>query len=140
VPVVFDTNVWVSAAFFASSKPSLVVRWAIENDVILASPASLSELARTLERPKFDQYATRASRHEFVAFVHATVQLVSIARPIRACRDANDDKFLEVAANGGADALVTGDADLLVLDPFEGIPIVTPSRFLAKAGPNPAAI
>jgi len=87
VAVVFDTNVLVSAALFATSKPSLAVRWAAANDQILASVATLSELAWTIERSKFDQYTSRISRREFVAFVHATVQFVSIRRSIRACRD-----------------------------------------------------
>jgi predicted nucleic acid-binding protein len=50
--------------------------------------------------------------------------------PIRACRDPRDDKFLEVAVNGRADAIVTGDQDLLVLNPFQGIPILSPAGYL----------
>jgi predicted nucleic acid-binding protein len=48
------------------------------------------------------------------------------------CRDPKDDKFLEAALTSQADCLVTGDADLLVLDPFEGIPILRPAEFLAR--------
>jgi uncharacterized protein len=134
VGVVFDTNVLVSAALLATSKPSLAVRWAAANDLILASAATLSELVSTMERSKFDRYASRASRREFVAFVHANVQFVSIRRSIQACRDPNDDKFLDVAVNGGADILITGDADLLALNPYEGIPILTAANYLAKIG------
>ena len=43
---------------------------------------------------------------------------------------AADEKFLELAVNGQADVIVSGDADLLVLDPFHGIPIVTPAAFV----------
>ena len=50
---------------------------------------------------------------------------------IRVCRDPGDDKLLEIAIVGRADCLVTGDQDVLVLDPFQGIPIVTPAGFLA---------
>ena len=53
-----------------------------------------------------------------------------ISRPLQACRDPRDDKFLDVAVHGSADALVTGDADLLALHPFHGVPILTPSHFL----------
>jgi putative PIN family toxin of toxin-antitoxin system len=132
VGVVFDTNVLVSAALLATSKPSLAVRWAAANDLILASAATLSELVSTMERSKFDRYASRASRREFVAFVHANVQFVRIRRSVQACRDPNDDKFLDVAVNGGADVLITGDADLLALNPYEGIPIITAVDYLAK--------
>jgi uncharacterized protein len=43
-----------------------------------------------------------------------------------------DDKFLEIAVNGHADVIVSGDGDLLDLDPFRGIPIITPSAFLQR--------
>jgi uncharacterized protein len=56
--------------------------------------------------------------------------LIAITERIAACRDPKDDKFLELAVNGRADLIVTGDADLLALDPFRGIPIVTPAAFV----------
>jgi len=57
---------------------------------------------------------------------------VEINELIRACRDPADDKFLDLAVNGGADLIVTGDADLLVLHPFEGVEIVTPTAYIAR--------
>jgi predicted nucleic acid-binding protein len=48
---------------------------------------------------------------------------------VTACRDPKGDKFLELAVNGRADLIVSGDADLLVLDTFRGIPIITPAAF-----------
>ena len=48
----------------------------------------------------------------------------------QACRDPDDDKLLEIAVIGHVDCLVTGDQDLLVFDPFQGIPILTPAGFL----------
>jgi uncharacterized protein len=50
-------------------------------------------------------------------------------------RDLKDDKFLELAVNGRAGLIVSGDADLLALDPFRGISIVTPALFLRRARP-----
>jgi predicted nucleic acid-binding protein len=52
-----------------------------------------------------------------------------ITTQIAACRDPKDDKFLELAVNGRAEVIVSGDADLLVLDRFHGIPIITPAAF-----------
>ena len=57
-------------------------------------------------------------------------RLVEIAESIRACRDPKDDQVLELAVCGRADWIITGDADLLTLDPFRGIGIVTPTDFL----------
>ena len=118
--VVFDNNVLVSAAFFATSKPALAVRWAAENDLILASAATLA--------------ASLSKRREFVAFVSATAHFVNVRRSVQACRDPKDDKFLDVAVNGGANIVVTGDADLLVLGSFEKTPIMTPAEYLASFG------
>ena len=55
--------------------------------------------------------------------------MVPTVRVVRACRDPRD---LEVAVNGRADLIITGDHDLLELDPFMGIPILSPAAYLAR--------
>src|ERR1700730_5304035 len=60
----------------------------------------------------------------------AAAELVTITERIAACRDPTDDKFLELAVNGHADLIVSGDGDLLALNPFRQIPIVTPAAFV----------
>ncbi len=55
---------------------------------------------------------------------------------IQACRDAKDDKFLEVAVSGHGTHIVTGDSDLLALNPFQGIEILAPHRFLEISWPS----
>jgi len=57
--------------------------------------------------------------------------LVDGTEPVNVCRDPKDDRILELALNGDAGVIVTGDMDLLVLDPFRGVRIVTPTEFLA---------
>ena len=59
-------------------------------------------------------------------------ELVTPARRVAACRDPKDDRFLEAALAGDADCVVSGDADLLDLTPFENIPILRPAEFLAR--------
>lgn len=59
----------------------------------------------------------------------SAVELVAIIERIGACRDPTDDKFLELAVNGHADFVVSGDADLLVLSPFRAIPIISPAVY-----------
>jgi predicted nucleic acid-binding protein len=61
--------------------------------------------------------------------IFAKAEPVTIVERIAACRDPTDDMFLELAVNGRADMIVTGDLDLLVLHPFRGIPIITPLAF-----------
>ena len=57
-------------------------------------------------------------------------ELVDATERVNVCRDPKDDRILELAINGDAAAIVTGDSDLLVLNPFRGVRIVTPAEFL----------
>ena len=68
-----------------------------------------------------------------LAKLMAAAELVTITERIAACRDPTDDKFLELAVNGHADLIVSGDSDLLALNPFRDIPIVTPAMFAQGA-------
>jgi hypothetical protein len=61
-----------------------------------------------------------------------TAEFVPIIHPIRECRDSKDDKFLEVALNGRAEVIVTGDQDLLKMNPWRGISICSPSDYLKR--------
>ena len=65
-----------------------------------------------------------------LSFILLHGEPVTPQRRIMACRDPKDDIVLEVAVTGRADFIVTGDNDLLVLHPFEGIPIIGPAEFL----------
>ena len=88
------------------------------------------ELNDVLGREKFNRYLTEAERERFLRSLLREARLIEIREKVQACRDPKDDKFLELAVNGGADYIVSGDEDLLVLDPFRGIPILTPDNFL----------
>jgi len=67
-----------------------------------------------------------------VALILLRGETVVPKRRITICRDPKDNMFLEAAVDGGADDFVGGDDDLLHLEAFEGIPIITPAEFLAK--------
>jgi hypothetical protein len=66
----------------------------------------------------------------------ATAELVDIAERIAACRDPKDGKFLELADNGRADQIVSGDRDLLTFDPFRDISTAFELRRRAKDRKN----
>jgi putative PIN family toxin of toxin-antitoxin system len=132
--IVFDTNALVSRLLIPTSVPAQAVRHAATEDQLIASDATLMELADVLSRRKFDPYVTIAERQQFLRLLGRIVDRVEIIRTVRECRDPKDDKFLELALNGAADVVVTGDGDLLALDPFQGIPILTPARYLARVG------
>lgn len=127
----FDTNTMVSALLFESSKPAQALFKALHTGSVLSSLATLEELADVLRRPKFDVYVSQEERQSFLSnFILATT-LVEVTTKIEACRDAKDNKFLELAVDGTADFIVTGDKDLLDIHPFQGVMIATPAAFLA---------
>jgi putative PIN family toxin of toxin-antitoxin system len=90
----------------------------------------LAELDEVPRRTKFDRYVSRAKRLEFLLSLIVTAEVVAITQRIEACRDPKDNKFLELAAAGGASYVVSGDADLRSLDPFRGISILTSREFV----------
>jgi hypothetical protein len=127
---VFDTNTIISAALFKRSIPRQALDHAQEAGVLLVSEATTNELITVLLRDKFDKYIDRDTRAEFLAsFLQRTV-LVDIVAQIQASRDKQDDMFLDVAVNGNAEAIISGDDDLLTLHPFQEIRIITPRTFL----------
>jgi putative PIN family toxin of toxin-antitoxin system len=135
--VVLDTNVLISAALSPHGKPSACLSWVLDNATLLTSQELLAELETRLGRPKFSKYVDEARRRAFVADLALSTVLVEVRGVVKLCRDPDDDKLLEIIVAGGADCLVTGDQDLLVLDPFQGVPILTPAAFLeaiAEAG------
>lgn len=83
-----------------------------------------------LKRDKFNRYVTREERESFLESLIRESELVQITERIQICRDPNDDRILELAVNGNATYIVTGDNDVLVLNPFRDIPIVTPVKLL----------
>ncbi|HMC53996.1 MAG TPA: putative toxin-antitoxin system toxin component, PIN family [Gemmatimonadaceae bacterium] len=85
-----------------------------------------------LHSAKFDRYVRRERHAALLERVASLVEIIDVLQSIRASRDPKDDKFLEAAVNGRADVIVTGDKDLLALNPFRGIAIVTPADYLTR--------
>lgn len=127
---VFDTNVLVSALLFERSKPGQAFHAAIGRGEILLSLPVAQELNDVLKREKFRPYITSEERERFLVALVRGALFVEISERIQACRDPKDDMFLELAVNGSAKCIVSGDKDLLCLNPFRGIPILTPEQFL----------
>lgn len=126
--VVLDTNVLISAALKPNSWPASVLRWTFSHAVFLKSAETEQELVQVLARPRI---AIRISSEMSDALerLFSAALSVPITKRIEACRDPKDDKFLELAVNGGADVIVSGDADLLTLHAFCGIPVLAPAAF-----------
>jgi len=130
--LVLDTNLLVSGMLFRSSTSRQAIVKAHNEGLLLASEATLVELLQVFQRPKFDRAARPELREALVREYALRCQIVAVHSRIQACRDAKDNKFLELAVDGRADLILTGDQDLLVLSPFRGIPILTPMEYLAE--------
>jgi putative PIN family toxin of toxin-antitoxin system len=127
--VVIDTNVFVSAALKNPSQPALALRLAARHGVILKSASTEAQLLQVLGRPRLAPFLSPKSV-AWISQLLAGATPVIITEQITVCRDPTDDKFLELAVSGQADFILSGDADLLVLHPFRGIPILNPAGFI----------
>ena len=130
--IVIDTNVFVSATLLPLSVPRQAVERALDRHVVLLSEATLSELTEVLSRPKFDNYVNMKESALFLRQLARAAEFVPIIQGVRECRDPKDDKVLEVALNGRADVVITGDADLLALHPWREVAILTPGEYLER--------
>lgn len=134
-----DTNILVRALLKPAGTVGLVLRRLRDGDYTLVYYAHLlEELVDVLARPRLrEKYGLQDADVETVLrLIVLRGEAVAPRRRIVICRDARDDKVLEAAVAGEVDAIVTADKDLLVLDPFEGIPIVGPAAFLGRLSPR----
>ena len=129
---VLDTNVIVSAVLSPRSVPRQAFDLAFSIGTVVVSDSILIEVDDVLRRPKFERYVSEDERLQFLAKFVGDAMIIEVTEVVTDCRDSKDNKFLELAVSGGAKCIISGDADLLVLDPFRGISIVTPQIFVSK--------
>jgi len=130
--IILDTNVIISAICFPFSKPRQIFDLTKEIGTIIISEDTFQELQNVLLKSKFDKYLAKDLRLQFLVEFKLLCHEVKINERIAICRDVKDDKFLELAANGMANYLITGDSDLLILNPFRQTQIITPETFFQK--------
>jgi putative PIN family toxin of toxin-antitoxin system len=135
VRIVLDTNVVISALLWRGP-PYRVFQAARQQDRLrlFTSPALIEELAEVLLRPgptKRLALIGRTARQVLTDYLEAVELLDPPPLPAPISRDPDDDAVLALAAAAKADLIVSGDADLLVLDTHAGIPIRTPAQALS---------
>ena len=120
--VVIDTNIWLSAALFKSTKSGAlaqVVRRVLQNGIPVFSKATFAELEARLWKPKFDRYLSMDTRRAILHDANAVAHWVDIPLELAVktySRDPDDDKFIHAALAASSTWLVTGDQDLLVIE------------------------
>ena len=131
--IVFDASTLVGAVLKADSIPERALLRAQESDVLALSTAIDREIAEVLSRPKFARAVSLARRERFLEELRRSAIWFEPSIAVNDCRHAKDDKYLELALAAGANPIVSSDADLLVLHPWRGIPVLSPADFLARA-------
>ncbi|MCD6185324.1 MAG: putative toxin-antitoxin system toxin component, PIN family [Deltaproteobacteria bacterium] len=123
IRVVIDTNIYIG---FLIGKTLSGLAEAIINDKIkiLFSEELFDELLEVLQRPKFKKYFSQKDITELISLLHFKTEQIKITKHFRDCRDPKDNFLLDLCISGNADYLITGDDDLLVLNPFRGVKII----------------
>lgn len=128
---VFDTNSLLSAALIASSVNANALDIAINMGRIVVSEPVLKEFKEVIFRKKFDKYFLNIKeKPEAIEKIEHNSIFFSPVKTISICRDPKDNKFLELAIAADASCIITGDKDLLILNPFRNIPILNATAFL----------
>jgi len=132
--LVIDTNVWISALISPIGTARHLVDAVLDRGIdILMSESTFGELSSRLDRPKFERYREPEAWNLFLSeLVELALWHEDAGSAAGISRDADDDKFLALEVTGQADAIISGDSDLLELVTHEGIPILTPAQFLQR--------
>ena len=135
--IVFDASAVVSAALRQDSVPERALLRAEDSDVFALSAEVDAEIAGVLARPRFASAISAARRARILDVLRGRAAWCSVSERVTDCRDAKDDKYLELALASGAGVIVSGDDDLLVLHPWRGVRILKPAEYLVEVGPSP---
>ena len=126
--IVIDTNVVASAMFFGG-KPKELLEMLMRHRVdAYATPEIIAEYQETCDE-LVSRYPTKPIRLPLNQIISACT-IIETHSEIAVCRDPDDDKFIECAVDAQCVYIVSGDKDLLAVEEYEGIKIVTVTDFL----------
>jgi putative PIN family toxin of toxin-antitoxin system len=133
--VVIDTNVLVSAVLSKSGAPAKVLDlWRKHSFIVATSEAAVQEIRRVLDRMSTGRKYVLPSGEvsNLLNLLHEESQIVpgQVNADGTIPQDSSDEKFLAIAIEGSADAIISGDKHLLDLGKYQNIPILTPRQFL----------
>ena len=133
--VVFDASSLVGALLKADSTPERALLLARSHDTICLSPAVEAEIRAVFSRPKFAKYLPSDRGQRVSDLITAAALSFAPTETVTDCRDANDNKYLELALASAATTIVASDEDLLVLNPWRGVRIITPAEYVKRLEP-----
>ncbi len=132
--VVFDASLLVGALLKEGSIPERALLLARTSATICLSVAVEGEVREVFSRPKFRKYlaSTPCPARHILAVLTTAAKHIQPTEWVTACRDAKDNKYLELALAAEAETIITSNDDLLVLHPWRGIEIITPAEYVAR--------
>lgn len=133
--IVINTNVLLSGLLWHGAPHALLNQARAGTIELMTSHALLEELSEVIARRKFTAILQRTAHtpEQILSELHALADIVAappLPRPV--CRDPDDDTVLACALAAHADAIVSGDDDLLTLKEFQRIPIITAAQAIRQ--------
>ena len=126
--VLIDTNIWISV-FINRDHQNFILK-IFENDfIIVSSMKQIEEIYSVLMKPKVSKFINKSLIEEFLTLILKSVEIVDSKLSINVCRDKKDNYLLETAKSGHVDFIITEDNDLLILNPYEDLKIITVKEF-----------
>ncbi|REA60734.1 putative toxin-antitoxin system toxin component, PIN family [Dyadobacter luteus] len=129
---ILDTNTIISAFLVGGSVPASAFDKARKDGLVIVCKEIYNEISSVLMRPKFDKYLSISRRISLLEDFRDSVAFIEADELVSVCRDPKDDIYLSLTVSANATCIITGDKDLLVLDPFRNIPILNASDFLSQ--------
>ena len=130
--VVFDTSTLIGCCLTQQGRPAEALAYALRNFIVAVSSSTKAEAIDVFQRDKFDAWKSLQDRMAFLNGFLSSAKEFSVTEHVNDCRDPKDNKFLELAIAAKAIMIVSSDSDLLVLNPYRNIEIITPVDFLAR--------
>ena len=128
IKIVIDTNLWVS--FLIGKKLSSLKNAILKGDIeVYFSDELYQEIIRVIEYPRLKKYISLDSFYELIHLFSGKIHFIKPDCTITDCRDAKDNFLLELAVASQAHYVLTGDEDLLVLNPYRTTRIITAKEF-----------
>lgn len=130
--IVIDTSLAISAAILPKSISNKAFSLALQHFQLVSSDSTLAELIEVIYRAKFDKYLTDEMRLEFLTVVAQASEFITIRTVIKDCPDPKDNQFLELAIDGEANIILSGDPHLTDMNPYRNIEIIGPKEFVSR--------
>ena len=128
--IVFDTNSLISAAILPNSVSRKAFICALKHYKLIVSEDTWQEFAGKIEKPSLDHYfPSQESRQDFLLFVSRATEHIVVTSTVTDCADPDDNMFLELALDGNASIIVSGDEDLRKLNGWKNIRVLSTGEF-----------